>query len=529
MTCDGHATNFNAFEALGCNLKPESLKTTFTHPSHETEIACFLDPSHMIKLLRNQLESKKEFINNDEKKIKWKFVEELNKLQEREGLHLANKLTKRHINFRNNVMKVKLATQVYSESVANAIKTCREDLNMDAFRDSEETENFIKKMNIMFDIFNSRAMRQFEYKKPLCSENKQKIFDFLDELKEYILNLKIKHMTKRKIKRDGRDTFATKYNKRVVDAKCKTGFLGTLINIESLKVLYQNLFENEKRLVFLPTYKLSQDHLEIFFSCIRMQGGFNDNPNVRQFKGCYKKLLAHLEIRCLNTGNCVPLEQIAMLNCPSASQVINMTTPSYRHEEQEDTDCNSYLSFMKEITQEDDDLAQRLNIEKFNDYRKLIIGYLAGSICHYVYKKIKCQTCITRLCTDNWHFFHKLINVKTRGGLHYPSQDVYDICYICEMVVRKLIKEKLTIYNENQHQYMLNKILEKFITNNSIFLNLEPEHAFAGAEHKISLIKYITEKYLNIRFHHITKLEWISKSYDSKRQIYKKLNQQMGL
>lgn len=93
-----------------------------------------------------------------------KFIEKLNKLQEREGFHLANKLTKRHINFRNNVTKVKLATQVYSESIACAIKTCGEDLNMEAFKDSEETEVFIKKINTMFDIFNSRAMTEFDYK-----------------------------------------------------------------------------------------------------------------------------------------------------------------------------------------------------------------------------------------------------------------------------------------------------------------------------------------------------------------------------
>lgn len=319
--------------------------------------------------------------------------------------------------------------------------------------------------------------------------------------------------------------------KRLVDAKCKTGFVGTIININSLKKLYANLIGGN-RLVFLPTYKLSQDHLEMFFSSIRMQGGFNDNPNVRQFKGCYKKLLAHLEVRCLTTGNCVPLEQIAVLNCTSAQQIINTTTPSYRHEEQEDEEdenINNSLSFIKEITKEDDKLAERLNIEEFNDYRKLIVGYLAGSICHYASKKIKCQKCIARLCTDDWYFFHKLINLKTRGGLSFPSKDLFDICCTCEMVIRRILKDNITIYNERQHQYMLNKKLEKFIANDKVFLNLELEHSFAGIEHKIALIKYVAEKYLNIRFHHIAKLEGMSKIVDSKRQLFRNLTQQKGL
>lgn len=78
--------------------------------------------------------------------------------------------------------------------------------------------------------------------------------------------MQIKYVSKRKVKRDGRDAFViTRYYKPVIKAKCKTGFLGTLMNIESLKYLYAKLIQNKKQLLFLPTYKLSQDHLEIFF------------------------------------------------------------------------------------------------------------------------------------------------------------------------------------------------------------------------------------------------------------------------
>lgn len=380
----------------------------------------------------------------------------------------------------------------------------------------------------MFDIFNTRAMTQFDLRKPVCVENKDLIFDFLEELKEYILNLKIKHVTKRKVKRNRRDAFLiTRYYQPVVKAKCKTGFLGTLMNIESLKYLYEKLIQNEKKMLFLPTYKLSQDHLEMFFSCIRMQGGFNDNPNVRQFKACYRKLLTHLELRCLTTGNCVPLEQIAILNCTSATQIINTTTPGYRYDE-DDESVDTSLGFLKEITKEDSNLARRLNIEEFNNYRKLIIGYLAGSICHYANKNIKCGRCTARMCTEEKLYFHRLINLKSRGGLHFPSKDMFDICCICEMVIRKIIKENITLYTERQHKYILTKILEKFVGNESVFMHLESEHTFAGTEHKINLIKYIAEKYLTIRLHHVAKLEDISRTSQSKRHYYKKLTQHLG-
>lgn len=71
-------------------------------------------------------------------------------------------------------------------------------------------------------------------------------------------------------------------------------------------------------------------------------------------------------------------------------------------------------------------------------------------------------------------------------------------------------------------------ILKRFIGNNQVFSNLETKHECAGQEHKLNLIRCVIEKYLSIRFHHIAKLETISKSVESKRQAYKKLIQHKG-
>lgn len=321
ITFDGHSTNFTAIEVLGCKFAdPANIKTTFKHPANDSEVVCFVDPSHVIKLVRNQFESKKEFVDENNKTLAWKYLVQLNEVQTEAGIHLGNKLTKRHIHFQNQIMKVKLATQLLSRSVATALKLCREDLKLPNFKDSEATEQFIQIMNQMFDVFNSKSMRHFELQKPLHLGNKDLIFSFLEKLRRYVLNLKVKSVNKRKITRDGRQTYLiTRYYKPVLDAKCKRGFLGIIINIESLKMMYHKLIESEKRLLYIPVYKLSQDHLEVMFSSIRMQGGFNDNPNVRQLKGAYRKLLCHLELKCLSTGNCVPLEDVAILNCTSTA------------------------------------------------------------------------------------------------------------------------------------------------------------------------------------------------------------------
>lgn len=54
---DRLCTNINMAKLLGCNFDLKNLKTTFPHPV--TEIAVFLDPYHMIKLVRNTPGEKK--------------------------------------------------------------------------------------------------------------------------------------------------------------------------------------------------------------------------------------------------------------------------------------------------------------------------------------------------------------------------------------------------------------------------------------------------------------------------------------
>lgn len=58
------------------------------------------------------------------------FVVKLNNLQENMRLHMANKLIRQHINCRNSIMKVKLATQ----NVADTLRFCRADLELREYK-----------------------------------------------------------------------------------------------------------------------------------------------------------------------------------------------------------------------------------------------------------------------------------------------------------------------------------------------------------------------------------------------------------
>jgi hypothetical protein len=118
------------------------LKPWFLHP-----VTNVLDPCHMVKLIRNTLADWYILVDEDGRKIKWEFVKTLVDLQQTEGLHAANKLTQPHINFRQEIMKVRLAVQIFSRSVAAALDFCNKDLNLKSFADSEGTSNFCRKLN----------------------------------------------------------------------------------------------------------------------------------------------------------------------------------------------------------------------------------------------------------------------------------------------------------------------------------------------------------------------------------------------
>lgn len=81
--------------------------------------------------------------------ISWEYFKRLHKLQEEAGLRAANKLSVRHILWQQQKMKVSLAAQTFSNSVAQAMILAR-DLGLEQFQDCLPTVTFIK-----VRIFNS--------------------------------------------------------------------------------------------------------------------------------------------------------------------------------------------------------------------------------------------------------------------------------------------------------------------------------------------------------------------------------------
>ena len=127
VTLDGTEHNPNACEKLGAKFFVNELGemiTFFEHP-HESagyNVHMYLDPCHMIKLARNTLFEYKEMVWPGRGTIRCAYIEGLHDLQQEHDLRAGNKLGKQHINFKSKIMKVSLAAQIFSKSVADALR-----------------------------------------------------------------------------------------------------------------------------------------------------------------------------------------------------------------------------------------------------------------------------------------------------------------------------------------------------------------------------------------------------------------------
>lgn len=172
-------------------------------------------------------------------------------MQKDEGLKAGTKLTVNHINFENQKMKVRLAAQVLSHSVSSALLFCRS-IGLQDFADCEATAEFCLIINNIFDILNSTNIyAKVELNRPVSPSNIVEMTEYGARYIDYLKNLKDENGT------------------LLILSDRKTGFLGFVVSLTSTLSLYSDLIEKQY-IKYLLTYKHSQDHLETFFSAIRI-------------------------------------------------------------------------------------------------------------------------------------------------------------------------------------------------------------------------------------------------------------------
>lgn len=288
--CDGSYTNQSTASMLGCSLIPGVFRHSFPHPTDKEKSVLFIfDACHQIKNVRNCL-ADLGILLHDGKPIMWRYIEELHKVQLKDNLHLANKLKSKHVYFQQHKMNVKLAVQALSASVADAIDFLREDMKMPQFQGSEETTKFIRLMDQVFDILNSKNPVGRGFKSPITAANLDLKSNALQKAEDYILKL------------------TDVKGKKLTTGKRKTAWVGLICTMKSVRALSQHLlFRPERSFKYVLTYKLSQDHLEMLFSRVRRRGGWNNNPNCLQLKWSLRAILLKNGITPSKNANCIDI------------------------------------------------------------------------------------------------------------------------------------------------------------------------------------------------------------------------------
>ena len=261
-------------------------------------------------------------------------------------------------------------------------------------------------MDRLFDLLNLKNPFAKDFKQPLRKANMEVWSSVIDASIKYLLELKDE---------DGNI---------LAKQKRKTFVLGFVTSALSAKFLaFELLGRADDPFEFLLTYKFSQDHLELLFSCIRAMLGFSNNPDVLRFKAALKKLLLHVSVGASKHANCLMFEDEAI------SPIFSLKWSKNRTPLVSNVDAD--------ITEKD--IASLPHIDETSPYIGAIVAYIGGFIVDKIEDNLSCSVCFEAVLlgdNDDLEYDDGFIASKDRGGLTFPSNDVVRILKTCEQVFR---------------------------------------------------------------------------------------------
>ncbi|XP_045473667.1 uncharacterized protein LOC123680055 [Harmonia axyridis] len=277
--CDQGTTNVKAVQLLLEEGRQEHVDHNhFGFFVNNKEIVPLFDTPHLIKGLRNNLLTKDaHFLLNDvPKKAKWSHIQRFYDLDISDpSTKICAKLTDSHVlPEKMNKMKVKLCTQVFSNTVGTLMKRIsRWDIEHKLSLPSEaaDTAELILFLDKLFDSLNVSKIRNTQGK-------------FLKE--PVTRNSEHENFWQNAIKIFNSMTFYDDLKKKNVAVPSIKNFIFSLKGFTYLK----RRLLTEKKFKYILTGAFNQDCLENFFSYIRGHGVRNTNPNIAQFMSSFKSL-----------------------------------------------------------------------------------------------------------------------------------------------------------------------------------------------------------------------------------------------
>lgn len=514
LTFDGLEGNVAMCKEMGVDFEGE--QPFIQNPHSDDKIFIFLDACHMLKLARNCLARNGVMYDDDGKKIRWVYFERLYEYQRTNKTNIGNKLTKAHIvDWAKKKMNVRLASETLSNSVADSMEILK-NKQVKGFAECDATVKYIRFINNIFDIMNSNSGKEnaTHYKRAISPITCDEYFSLFEEAICYIDNLKL---------------VEKKQLKSVLSTKSKVPFFGFKTNMKSFKALYQTYVQSG---IFheVATFRFSQDHLELYFSCIRQMFGCNDNPTAQQLKAACRKLLAQNQIEASRNANvqCNDIQLATVLNISSKKQIQNENVHTSESVLVDiDTENNQVIS-----TTNDEDFIENEEIptlqslvtnESLNDIQKHVTAFTAANLEKCILEgrwnvSIKCYRCL-EVFDENSKVDDEFISIKKKSiDIRFPCESTVKICELAEAKMKS-----------NQHESGNFEDTLKHVLSNVQLDDLYPVSNFENhphckyTEHKLFLVKLIVDMYYKKKLIYISRCNTLAKHDELLRHHLKKI------
>ncbi|XP_058522695.1 DNA transposase THAP9 [Ochotona princeps] len=476
VTSDATAHGIQVAKALGIRIDSNNMKCTFQHPSFASEeVAYFFDSCHLLQLIKNTFQSL-QTIRFKNGTARWQHLVELATLEDQE-LTSMERLPRKLARLKQHILKPNYTAQIFSENVACALEYLLA-LGLPAFQNCAGTVRFLRIIYNLFNIFNSRNFYGKGLKGPLSSKTYSKINDALTEAKTIFTTL-----------------YDTSQN-QIIKGKQKLGFLGFLLNAESLRWLYQSyIFPRLLPFPYVMTYKFSQDHVELFLkmlrqlansanlTCVTFQKAYHNLESRRRFPN--EVFLNEVSIFDISITR---RKDLTLGTVRSQCGVREVTTVFHRERVYQDWSRCSLSAALLDLSAHKPD-------------HNLCAAYVANKLSTL----LTCEDCVSALYASDLKApeIGSLLCVKRRYGSYFPSESLCRVINICEQVVRTHSNTAVLHLGPTQREfYLQQKILCELLEHLSLFADLD-KHLFDGdvcaINHFVKLLKDIIICFLSIR------------------------------
>lgn len=482
LTFDGLASNLATAKILGADFQNQ--KPFIVNPHSDEKIYLFPDACHMLKLARNCLAGKAVLYDNENNSIEWRYIEALEEYQRVNKINLGNKINKLHVQWKTKRMSVRIASETYSNGTADAIEFLNSK-GIPKFQGSEATVKFIRFINNIFDILNSKHETEIGLKRPISPSTKVNFFNYFDKSIAYIQGLKLESN-----------------GKSILRTRSKTPFFGFIICLENFRSLYSEYVEtNILNCIF--TFRFSQDHLELLFGSIRQMFGCNDNPSAKQFESAWRRLLGQHQITASEQSNCANNNTMYLTVLNSSSRK-ESNKKILQEMERLDDPKNANSNIVGDIKEQKIEILDSIvsDNDPFDDINLHAIAYVASILQKNIfegrwYSPLKCKDCLSAFLEDEL-VDDSFVNLKMKTiHIHAPAKSTLKICLETEKMMQK--------YGYETHAF---KSVSEGTTHILDYDQLFPNSNFedhAEVEHKRALITLIIQMYFKRQQDYISK------------------------